>query len=823
METQDKKSNIVILIEEEMKNSYLDYSMSVIVGRALPDVRDGLKPVQRRILYGMHDMGLHANKPYRKSAKIVGEVMGNYHPHGDAAIYETMVRMAQDFSFRFVLIDGQGNFGSVDGDPPAAMRYTEARLAHISNELLSDIEKDTVPFVPNYDDSLLEPLLLPVKFPNLLVNGASGIAVGMATNIPPHNLTEVINGVVALIQDPTLTVEKLLHHIKGPDFPTGGYILGRDGIYDAYRTGRGSIKLQAKVKVEESKTGKERIVVTELPYQVNKAQQIENIAELVRNKKIEGITDLRDESDREGMRIVIEVGRNENAQVILNQLFKYTALRTTFGVNSLALVDGKPQTLNLKQILEHFINHRREVITRRTRFELDRAERRAHILEGLKIALKFLDKIIRLIRSSATVETAKQGLMHQFGLSPVQAQAILEMKLQQLTSLESKKIEEEYLELIQTIERLKSILSSERKVLALITEELEEIKKKYGDARRTEIIAAPADISIEDLIAEEEMVITISHQGYIKRLPVSTYKAQRRGGRGVAAMVTKEDDFVEHLFITSTHHHILFFTNQGRVYWLKVYEIPEASRTAKGKAIVNLIRLQPGESLEAMIPVKEFSEDRYLVMATEKGLVKKTRLTAYANPRAGGIIALTLTPGDCLFQVLEATDDLDLFLATRLGKIIRFKVGSIREIGRTGQGVKGITIRPKDKVIGMEAFKHTGSLLTVTTRGFGKRTRLEEYRTQSRGGQGLINIKATERNGEVVTIKAVAESDEVMLITTTGTIIRTAIRDIKVVGRNTQGVRLIKLADKEKLAAVARVVSQAEEGIDSLGGKEAAG
>ncbi len=800
-----------ILIEEEMKNSYLDYSMSVIVGRALPDVRDGLKPVHRRILYGMHDMGLHHHKPFRKAAKIVGEVMGNYHPHGDSAIYDSLVRMAQNFNMRYPLVNGQGNFGSVDGDPPAAMRYTEARLTGISAELLADIDKATVDFVPNYDDSLTEPSLLPVKIPNLLVNGTTGIAVGMATNIPPHNLTEVINGIIALIEDPGLTVDQLIKHIPGPDFPTGGYILGREGIVNAYRTGRGSIKMQAKVKVEEIKNGKERIIVSELPYQVNKAQQIENIAQLVRDKKIEGITDLRDESDRDGMRIVIEVGRNENAKIILNNLFKYTSLRTSFGVNTLALVDSRPQTLNLKQVLEHFIIHRRNVITRRSCFELDRAEKRAHILEGLKIALKFLDKVIKIIRSSANVELAKQGLMNNFKLSALQAQAILDMRLHQLTNLETKKLEDEYLEIIKSIERLRSLLASERKLSALIVEELEFVKKKYGDERRTEIIGAPADISMEDLITKEEMVITVSHLGYIKRLPVSTYRSQRRGGRGVAGMGTKSDDFVEHLFIASTHHYILFFTNQGRVYWLKVYEVPEAGRVSKGKAIINLIRLQPNESVETFIPVKEFSENRFLVMGTEQGLIKRTRLTAYSNPRAGGIIALTLNPGDNLFQVMEATENMDVVMATRRGKAIRFKVGQIREIGRTGRGVRGIHLRPKDKVVGMAILSKGGSLLTVTEKGFGKRTSLEEYRSQSRGGQGMINIKVTERNGEVVTIKSVSDNDELMMISSSGTVIRTAIKAINQVGRNAQGVRLIKLEASDYVSAVARVISKEEE------------
>lgn len=814
MESSENQQHKIapILVEEEMKNSYIDYSMSVIVGRALPDVRDGLKPVHRRILYSMHDMGLHHNKPYRKSAKIVGEVMGNYHPHGDSAIYETMVRMAQDFNTRYLLVDGQGNFGSLDGDPPAAMRYTEARLSGISAEMLSDIDKDTVPFVPNYDDSTTEPSLLPVRIPNLLVNGGTGIAVGMATNIPPHNLTEVIDGLLALINNPDIEIKELVKkHIKGPDFPTGAYILGKDGIMSAYTTGRGSIKMQAKVKVEQIKNSKERLVITELPYQVNKATLIENIAQLVRNKKVEGITDLRDESDRDGVRVIVEIGRNDNAQVVLNNLFKYTALRSSFGVNMLALVHGRPQTLNLKQILEHFVEHRREVIVRRTKFELDKAEKRAHILEGLKIALQFLDKVIRIIRNSPTPAAAKDALISNFKLSAIQAQAILDMRLQQLTNLESKKIEDEYLELLKTIERLKSILASPKKVLALIATELEEIRKKYGDARRTEIIAAQADLSIEDLITEEDMVITITNQGYIKRLPVSTYKAQRRGGRGISGITTKQEDFVEHLFIASTHHYILFFTNQGRCYWLKVYEIPEAGRASKGKAIVNLINIQSGEVVEAFIPVKEFSEDRFLMMATEQGLVKKIKLDAFANPRSGGIIALTLAEGDSLLQVLQASGEDDVVLATQKGKAIRFKVDAIREIGRTGRGVRGISLKTKDKVVGMEVLAREGSLLTVTSKGFGKRTKLEEYRIQSRGGQGLINIKTTDRNGEVVTIKAVSEKDELMLTTSTGTVIRTTIKDINRVGRNAQGVRLIKVGENDYVSAVARVPGKEEE------------
>ncbi|MCK5243136.1 DNA gyrase subunit A [bacterium] len=811
MESEGKKQHL-ILVEEEMKNSYLDYSMSVIVGRALPDVRDGLKPVHRRILYGMYDMSLHHNKPYRKAAKIVGEVMGNYHPHGDSAIYESLVRMAQNFNMRYMLVDGQGNFGSVDGDSAAAMRYTEARLSTISSEMLADIDKDTVSFVPNYDDSLTEPALLPVRIPNLLVNGTTGIAVGMATNIPPHNLNEVVDAIVACVQNPDITIEQLIKkHIKGPDFPTAAYILGRDGIFSAYKTGRGSIKIQAKVKVEQMKNGKERLIITELPYQVNKAHLIENMANLVRNKKIEGITDLRDESDRDGIRVVVEIGRNDNSQIVLNNLFKYTQLRTSFGVNTVALVRGRPQILNLKQILDYFIEHRREVVVRRTKFELAKAENRAHILEGLKIALEFLDKVIRIIRASATVPAAKAELIKNFKLSAIQAQAILDMRLHQLTSLESKKIDDEYLELLKTIQRLRTILASERKVLAIVVEELEEIKKKYGDIRRTEIIGALQDISVEDLIEEEDMVITISHKGYIKRLPVSTYRAQRRGGRGVMGMGSKDDDFVEHLFVASTHHYILFFTNQGRCYWLKVYEIPEAARASRGKAIINLVRLQQNETVAAIVPVKEFSEDRFLVMASEQGLIKKTRLTAYSNPRAGGIIALTVSAGDNLIQVLETTDERDLVIATQLGKAIRFSVVSIREIGRTGKGVRGISLKNKDKVVGMQITSKEQSLLTVTTKGFGKRTKLDAYRRQSRGGQGLLNIKKTDRNGKVVTIMSVSDADELMMITSTGTLIRTPLKHINMVGRNAQGVRVIRMSPTDYVSAVARVAIKDEE------------
>jgi DNA gyrase subunit A len=806
-------------IEEEMKHSYIDYAMSVIVGRALPDVRDGLKPVHRRLLYAMWEMGLDPSKPYRKSAKIVGEVMGNYHPHGDSAIYDTMVRLAQEWNMRYPLVDGQGNFGSVDGDPPAAMRYTEARLAKVSGEMLADIEKETVDFTPNYDESRLEPVILPVKLPNLLVNGSAGIAVGMATNIPPHNLGEVADALCLLIDNPEATVDELAKVVKGPDFPTGGYILGRDGIRDAFRTGRGSIQLQAKASIETDKKDREKIVVHELPYQVNKAQLIEAMAELVRDKKVEGVKDLRDESDREGMRIVIELQKDANAQVLLNQLYKHTNLRTSFSIIMLALVDGQPRILNLKGLLHFFILHRKEVIVRRAKFELAKAERRAHILEGYKVALDNLDAVIKLIRASKNTEEAREGLMRRFKLSEIQAVAILELRLQSLTNLERKKIDDEYLEVIKTIERLKGLLASDKKILALIKEETLAVKEQYGDPRRTEIIAKAQDLTVEDLIAEEQMVVTLSHGGYIKRLPVGTYRSQKRGGKGVAAMGTKEEDFVEALFVASTHDVLLVFTNIGKVHWLKVFEIPETSRAAKGKHISNLLQMAKDEQVASVIAVRDFQQEAFLVMGTRKGLVKKTKLEAYGNPRNGGIIAITLTEGDTLIDVQLGTDKEDLVLATFEGMAIRSSLEEVREVGRVGQGVKGVTLEKKDYVVGMEVVRDPkGTLLTVTQHGFGKRTDLEEYRQQGRGGKGLINMKVTDKTGNVVAVRSVRDDDELMVISTNGTMLRMKIADIKTIGRNTQGVRLIRLQDQEQVGAVARVVASKD---DEEGGEEA--
>ncbi len=820
IEEQKEKGTDQILqttIEEEMKVSYLDYSMSVIVGRALPDVRDGLKPVQRRIIYSMNEMGLHYGKPYRKSAKIVGEVMGNYHPHGDMAIYDTMVRMAQEFSFRMPLIDGQGNFGSIDGDPPAAMRYTEARMAKITEELIADIDKDTVDFVPNYDESRKEPVVFPVKFPHLLINGSAGIAVGMATNIPPHNLSEVIDAVIYIIENKSdnVKVEELIKIIQGPDFPTGGFIIGRDGIKKAYTEGKGSIVMQAKAKIEETKKGKQQIVVTEIPFLVNKANLLESISNLVRLKKIEGITDLRDESDKEGIRIVIEIGRNENAEIILNQLYKHTALRSNFGIIFLALVNGKPKILNIKEILINFIDYRKEVIIRRTKFELEKAERRAHILEGLKIAVKYLDKIIKLIRQSATVEAAKVGLIKNFKLTDIQAQAILDMRLQQLTALEIEKLNEEYKELIKLIEKLKSLLASERKILDLIVEELKEVKQKFGEPRRTQIIAREKEVSIEDLIKEEDMVVTITHKGLIKRTPVSIYRAQRRGGRGIIALTTKDDDFVENMFVSNTHNYILFFSNKGRCYWLKVYEIPEESRQSRGRAITNLIKLSEGEKIAAYASVDKFSDEQYIIMVTEKGLIKRTGLSLFSKPRSSGIVAIKLNNDDTLIDVKIVDKKDEIFLATKEGMAIRFSANEIREIGRTGMGVRGIKLSKDDNVVGcaiLKAGEKELTLLTVTENGFGKRTKVSEYRKQSRGGKGLKNIKVTPKIGKIIDIKLTTDKDELMLITTKGTLIRTKMTDIKIIGRNTQGVRLIRLKDEtEKVSAVARVVEDEEE------------
>ena len=813
-----------INIEDEMRSSYLDYAMSVIVGRALPDVRDGLKPVHRRILFGMNEMGLAHNRPYRKSAKIVGEIMGNYHPHGDAAIYDTLVRMAQDFNMRYTLVDGQGNYGSVDGDPPAAMRYTEARLTKLAEEMLVDIDKETVDFTPNYDESRVEPKVLPAKMPNLLINGAGGIAVGYATNIPTHNLGEVIDGLLGLLEDPTLTIDQLMKKIPGPDFPTAGFIYGKQGIKDAYHTGRGLLTLRAKAVIEtDERTERERIIVTEIPYQVNKAKLIEKIAELTQEKRLEGISDLRDESDGDGYRIVIELKRNEIPLIVLNNLYKHTQMQTTFGVIMLALVRNRPEVLNLKQILEHFVEHRREIVVRRTTYELRKAEERAHILEGLKIALDHLDAVITLIRRAASPDEARGGLMRSFSLSEIQATAILEMRLQRLTQVERDKLIEEYSETLKRIEYLKSVLASEALVRKIIKDELTELKEEYQDQRRTQIVAEAAEINVEDLIAEEEVAVTITHAGYIKRNAVSLYRAQRRGGKGKIGMGVKEEDFVETLFTASTHEYLLFFTDAGKVYWLKVHEIPEASRAAKGKALVNLLALAADEKVTATVAVKEFRDDRFVVMATKQGVVKKTELSAFSNPRQGGIIALGLEKGDRLIGVDITDGQREILIGTRRGITIRFKEEEARPMGRTAYGVKGITLEEGDEVIGMETITpdSTTALMTVTEGGYGKRTPVTEYRVQGRGGKGIISIKTTERNGLAVGFLQVRDGDEVMVMTAHGKVLRCKVDDIREIGRNTQGVRLLDLeGSDDRVASVARlaeVVDREEEGEDAGG------
>lgn len=797
-----------ISIEDEMKKSYLEYSMSVIVQRALPDIRDGLKPVHRRVLYGMYDLKNFNNKPYKKSARIVGDVIGKYHPHGDAAVYDTIVRLAQDFSMRYPLVDGQGNFGSIDGDPPAAMRYTEVRMTKLAQDFLSDIEKETVDFSENYDGSLLEPEILPTNIPNLLINGASGIAVGMATNIPPHNLTEVCNAIIEVIDRPDTGINELMKTIKAPDFPTAGFILGRKGIREAYKTGRGIIKIRARAFIEMVGKTKERVVISEIPYQVNKTKLLENIADLVRDKKIEGISDIRDESDRDGMRIVIDIKRDGKALVVMNRLYKFTQMEKSFGIIFLALVNGRPQTLNLKEILEHFINHRREIIIRRTIFDLRKAEERAHILEGLRKALDFLDEVIALIRSSADSKEAKLRLMSEFDFTPVQAQAILDMRLHRLTGLEREKIDEEYRGLIKDIEWYKSILENPPMVLQIIRDEMKEIKEKYGDERRTEILDQDEELGIEDLIADEDMAVTISHRGYIKRNPISLYRAQRRGGKGLTGVVPKEEDFVEHLFVASSHNYLLFFTNQGRVYWKKVHEIPEAGRMSKGKAIVNLLELQRGEKLATVLPIKEFSENSYIVMATKEGLIKKTELMAYSNPRSNGIIALKINDSDELISVRVTDGECDIFIGAKKGKSIRFSEKDIRSMGRVAAGNIGMRLEEGDEVVGMEAIKEGSTILTVTENGFGKRTKTEEYRVQSRGGKGILTIKATQRNGNVVYSYQVNEQDQLMIITEHGKIIRIKVADISVIGRNTQGVKLIDLGQGEKVVGVAKVIEE---------------
>ena len=795
-----------VKIEDEMKKSYLEYSMSVIVGRALPDIRDGLKPVHRRVLYAMHELKNVFNRPYKKSARVVGDVIGKYHPHGDTAVYDTIVRMAQGFSLRYPLVDGQGNFGSVDGDPPAAMRYTEVRMARITQDFLSDIEKETVDFFPTYDGSLLEPVVLPARIPNLLVNGSAGIAVGMATNIPPHNLTEICHAVERLIDDPDVSLRELMAVVPGPDFPTAGFICGKKGIRDAYETGRGIIKMRARAFIEKLANNRERIVISEIPYQVNKGNLLEKLGEQVRDKKIDGVSEIRDESDRDGMRIVIEVKRDGVALVILNRLYKFTQLETSFGIIFLAIVNGRPQILSLKEIIQNFIKYRREIVVRRTIYDLKKAEARAHILEGLKKALEYLDEVIELIRSSSDAKEAKGGLMAEFGFSDIQAQAILDMRLQRLTGLEREKINAEYTDLIKDIARFKEILANPAMVLQIIKDEVREVKELYGDQRRTEIIEDVDDIDMEDLIAEEDMVVTISHNGYIKRNPISLYRAQRRGGKGMTGARPEGEDFVEDLFVASSHDYFLFFTNKGRVYWKKVHEIPEAGRTSRGKAIVNLLDLKKGERVATVLPVRDFEEGKYVVMATKEGLVKKTELTAYSHPRSVGTIGVKIREGDELIAVRVSSGEQDIFLTTREGKSIRFEESELRSMGRVSTGVIGIRMAPGNGVVGMEAIGEGATILTVTENGYGKRTRTDEYPRQGKGGMGVLTIKTSERNGPVVYSYQVNDQDQLMIITGQGKIIRLRAGDISVIGRNTQGVKLIDLGEGEKVVAVAKVM-----------------
>ncbi len=798
-----------ISIESEMKKSYLEYAMSVIIGRALPEVRDGLKPVHRRILFAMRDLRNDWNKAYKKSARIVGDVIGKYHPHGDTAVYDTIVRMAQDFSLRYPLVDGQGNFGSVDGDPPAAMRYTEIRMARMAHEMMEDLDKETVEFVPNYDDSLSEPTVLPAKIPNLLVNGSSGIAVGMATNIPPHNLFEVIEAAKAVIDDSDLTSRDLLQYIPGPDFPTAGIIYGTKGIHDAYTTGRGIIRIRARAVIEKDKrTGRETIVVTELPYQVNKARLIEKIADLIRKKQIEGVRFIRDESDREGMRIAVGLKKDQFAEVIINQLYKHTQMENSFGIIFLAIVNNQPQQLSLKKILEHFILHRREIIIRRTRYDLKKAEARAHILEGLKIALENLDDVVFLIRESKSPDEAKKGLVRTYELTEIQAQAILDMRLQRLTGLEQEKILEEYKNILKDIAWYKEILSSERLVKNIIKDELTKIQQEYGDERRTEIVESTKEITIEDMIVEEDMVVTISKSGYIKRNPITLYRQQQRGGKGKTAMGVKDDDFIADLFVASTHHTFLFFTNQGRVYWCKVYDIPQAGRMSRGKAIVNLLNLGKDEKLTTVLAVPAFEPGYYIIMATRSGLVKKTDLMAFSRPRSGGIIALSLVPGDELIATRITDGTQNIFLGSAMGKSIRFHESDVRPSGRVARGVRGLRLGKDDRIVGMEVLSHGQNLFTATENGYGKRTSIDEYPLQRRGGKGVITIKTSERNGQVVAILLVDDDDDLMLMADTGKLIRMSVSQISVISRNTQGVRLIGLLPDEKVAGVARLAEK---------------
>ncbi len=800
---------VPVVIEDEMKKSYIDYAMSVIVSRALPDVRDGLKPVQRRILVAMDDLGLAHNKPYRKSAKICGDVNGNYHPHGTVAIYDAMVRMAQDFSLRHPLVNGQGNFGSIDGDRAAAERYTEARMTRIAEDLLEDLKKETVDFVPNYDGTRKEPLVLPAKLPNLLMNGASGIAVGMATNIPPHNLEELTEAIIAIIDDPDIPDEKLLGMVHGPDFPTGGIIFGRAGVRDAYLTGRGRIVVRARANIEVHQNGAESVIITEIPFMVNKSSLIEAIANLVREGKITGIRDIRDESDRDGIRVVIDMKRDAQANVVLNQLYKSTQMQTTFGTILLALTDNIPKVMTLKEMLSHYVAHREEVIVRRTRFELAKAEARAHILEGLKKALDHIDEIVQIIKKSKDVEHARAQLMKTFKFSEIQAQAILDMRLQRLTGLQRKKIEDEYKEIIKLIATLKGILESRAKVLAIIKEDITTAAEAYGNERRTEIVEATTDFAIEDLIAEEDMAISISHTGYIKRLPVGTYRRQRRGGKGITGMGTKEDDFVEHMLIASTHDYILFFTPRGHCHWLRVHEIPQAGRAAKGKAIVNLLQVNKDDSVATFITARDFDDEHFVVMATRKGVVKKTRLSAYSHPRRGGIRAINIDKGDELIDAAVTDGNHDIVLAKRLGKAIRFRESDVREMGRTARGVRGTLLEKGDEVVGMVvAVGEQGTVLSVTENGYGKRTSISDYRIIRRGGKGVISIKANKRNGKVVAVKIVNEPDEVMIMTAKGVMIRLPVKGIARIGRNTQGVRIIKLGKGDRVVDVACVASE---------------
>ena len=797
---------IPIDLNEEMKHSYLDYAMSVIIGRALPDVRDGLKPVHRRILYAVHTLGITSDRPHRKSAYIVGEVMAKYHPHGDSAIYDTLVRLAQDFTCRYPLIDGHGNFGSVDGDSAAAMRYTEARLAKITTELLSDIDKETVDFIPNYDESGKEPTILPARFPNLLVNGSSGIAVGMATNIPPHNLNEVIEGLIQLIDNPDINVAELMEYITGPDFPTGAIIMGREGIRSAYKTGRGAIKVRAKTTIEENNK-KSSIIINELPYQVNKARLIEKIADLVKDKKIDGISDLRDESDRQGMRVVIDLKRDANYKVILNQLYKHTQMQDSFGIIMLALVNGEPKVLNLKEVLYHYLEHQKDIIVRRTQFDLRKAEERAHIVEGLRKALDHIEEVIKIIRSSKTIEAARSGLIGAFDFSEIQAQAILDMRLQRLTGLEREKLDTEYKELMAKIEYLRSILADKQKILNIIKEEILAIKNKFGSKRLTEISGDSADFEDEELIPEAEAIIAITNQGYIKRMPLDIYRSQRRGGRGINAMGVKEDDFLRHLFIATTHHHFLFFTNKGKVYRLKGYEIPESSRQARGTAIVNLLYIENDEYITTVIPVREFDDNSYLLMSTRYGNVKKTPLSEYSHTKRDGIKALNLNERDALVNALLTDGTMEIILGTQSGMAIRFSENDVRSTGRVTRGVKGITLKDQDKIVSMDLiYSDTSELLVVTSRGYGKRTKTSEYRTQTRGGKGIINIKCTPRNGLVVSLQIVKPEDEVLMISADGVMIRIKANDVSLIGRSTQGVLLMKLGEGDNLVAVARVI-----------------